>query len=294
VDDFLASLRVVELGPLQVCTMSLPEMESIRSPKLIRRSDPELYQVAMFEHGDYWFARPGHEARLNPGNLMICDSSRPFRARIKPVEAAMCVMTVVQFPRAMCPLGLDDISRLVGYQLSGQTGIGAVLSDHLRGLARHASDLSGADSARLATITLDLLAAWCAHELGTQEALPQQTRHRVLITRIHDHIGRHLADPDLSPATIAQAHHISVRHLHNLFQMQGLTVAGWIRHRRLERCRHDLSDPRLSNRPIHALAARWGFTDNAHFSRVFRRAYNMSPTECRASAISQALGAHRQ
>ncbi len=43
------------------------------------------------------------------------------------------------------------------------------------------------------------------------------------------------AIPQLSPAAVAAAHHISLRSLHQLFHDEGLTVAGWIRQRRLER-----------------------------------------------------------
>ena len=60
---------------------------------------------------------------------------------------------------------------------------------------------------------------------------------------------------------IAAAHHISLRSLHQLFHDEGLTVAGWIRQRRLECCRRDLSDPALAARPVAAIAARWGFLE---------------------------------
>jgi AraC-like DNA-binding protein len=46
-------------------------------------------------------------------------------------------------------------------------------------------------------------------------------------------IQEHLGDPELRPAEIAAAYHISLRLLHKLFQEQGTTVAGWIRTRRL-------------------------------------------------------------
>jgi AraC-like DNA-binding protein len=51
---------------------------------------------------------------------------------------------------------------------------------------------------------------------------------------------------------------VSVRQLYKLFETQECTVAEWIRHRRMERCRRDLSDPALLHRPVGAIAAQWG------------------------------------
>ena len=63
-----------------------------------------------------------------------------------------------------------------------------------------------------------------------------------------------------------------------------MTVAGWIRSRRLERCRRDLADPSLAARPVAAIAARWGFSSAADFSRAFRTAHGVPPAEYRRFA----------
>lgn len=99
--------------------------------------------------------------------------------------------------------------------------------------------------------------------------------------RIGEFIRRRLGDPGLSPATIAAAHQISLRTLHRLFQQQGTTVAARIRRERLERCRADLSDPLMRSRSIHAIAADWGFTRPADFTRSFRAAYGLTPSDFR-------------
>lgn len=58
-------------------------------------------------------------------------------------------------------------------------------------------------------------------------------------------------------------------------------MAGWIRERRLERCRRDLLDPALAARPVGAVAARWGLVEPASFSRAFRAAYGLPPAAYR-------------
>jgi AraC-like DNA-binding protein len=95
------------------------------------------------------------------------------------------------------------------------------------------------------------------------------------------HVRAHLDDPHLSRSSIAAAHHMSARTLDRLFVDQPWSVSGLIRRERLEDVRGDLEDPSLRHRSVAALAARWGFFDAAHFSRVFRQHYGYPPSQTR-------------
>ncbi|WP_242624354.1 helix-turn-helix transcriptional regulator [Micromonospora kangleipakensis] len=83
---------------------------------------------------------------------------------------------------------------------------------------------------------------------------------------------------------MAEAHHLSLRSLHRLFEGSGTTVAALIRTGRLDCCYRDLADPRLRHLTVRQVAARCGFRDPAHFSRAFRAAYGLSPREHRERA----------
>ncbi|WP_019883838.1 helix-turn-helix domain-containing protein [Streptomyces purpureus] len=102
-----------------------------------------------------------------------------------------------------------------------------------------------------------------------------------MLARVDAFIDRNLADPELTPAAIAAHHHISLRALHELFRGRERTVAATIRHRRLERCRADLTQPRLAHVPLHAIAMRHGFTSAAAFSRAFRASFAVTAQEVR-------------
>ncbi|MDQ0938622.1 AraC-like DNA-binding protein [Streptomyces sp. V1I1] len=141
--------------------------------------------------------------------------------------------------------------------------MGALLSRYLSELATSGHEFRADDSARLSTITLDLIWAVIARGLDAEGSLSPSARQRVLLVRIHAFIQQRLGDVSLSPDMIAAAHGISTRSLHRLFRDQGVTVTEWIRARRLDRCRRDLADPLLQTRPVHAIAARWGFTNAA-------------------------------
>src|SRR5262249_56320033 len=89
----------------------------------------------------------------------------------------------------------------------------------------------------------------------------------------------------LAPGMMAGAPHMSLRSLHQLFCAEGLTVAGWIRRRRLECCRRDLADPALAARPVAAIAAKWGYSSASDFSRAFRAGHGLPPAEYRRAAL---------
>lgn len=69
----------------------------------------------------------------------------------------------------------------------------------------------------------------------------------------------HLADRDLTPASVARAHHISVRYLYAILARAGIGFGDWVRTQRLDACRRELSRVPPSSETIPALAHRWGF-----------------------------------
>jgi AraC-like DNA-binding protein len=163
--------------------------------------------------------------------------------------------------------------------LSGGGTIGTMVSPFLGGLShildRPVPGRSG--GGRLGIAVLDALAAAFYDAVPA----PTETSTRSLLVRAQAYIESHLPDPDLGCDSVAQALHVSVRYLQRAFELDDETVTGWIRARRLERCRRDLRDPHLATRPVSAVAARWGLINPAHFSRAFRAAYGVTPSDYR-------------
>lgn len=283
ITDFRASARVLDFAAVQVHLLSEPKVQVRRPWKLVRQSDHEHFHLTFVERGEVWFAQAGRCATVRMGGLLFYDSSHPFEAWAAHDESC-CTSSRhfgIRVPRAMLPRPvLAD--QLIGTGLPNHTGMRTLLAGYLRELIKPSARFSAADATTLGGIAVDLVAALLAHETDTVSSLEAETRQRALLARIHHFIRQHLGDPSLSPATIAAAHHISVRYLHKLFQTQDVTVAALIRRYRLERCQLDLADARQLSRPIHTIAARWGFTDNAHFSRLFRATYGISARDYRA------------
>jgi len=119
-------------------------------------------------------------------------------------------------------------------RIPGNRGIGALSLQFLLQLALRMHELSPSDTARLSTLTLDVLTTALTDALDAGSEVPPHTRRRAMMAQIRAFIRDNLGDPRLNPGAIAAAHHISLRYLHKLFQQEGHTVAGWIRERRLD------------------------------------------------------------
>jgi AraC-like DNA-binding protein len=279
-ERFRAHVEVSDFGSVQAALLTTTPHLVQRTKKLIRRTDPEVFKLGCLIDGGAVVTQDEQQAELRAGDLALFDTSRPFQGRHAP-DRATSRLLLLQFPRALLPLPTQEVRRLSCVRLRGDRGVGALSSQFLRHLARRMDEFGPAEGARLSALTLDVLATVLAGALDVETAVPADAKRTALAARIHAFIRDHLGDPGLTPDTIAAAHHISLRYLHKLFQTERHTVASWIRECRLQRCRRDLADPRLSTQPIGAIAARWGFAGSAHFSRAFRTAYGLSPREFR-------------
>jgi AraC-like DNA-binding protein len=278
-------LVVFDVGPVLVGDMSSGRPVWVhRSRRNILRSDSEddLCKVHVMARGRGVVRQDGREADLGSGDLAFVDLSRPAHWDMSPMR---CV--VIGFPRRLLPLDANDTARLTAVRVRGDRGVGRLASSLARQLPRQLDDggtASAANTSRLGTAVLDLLTVALASQIGGGDDVPAETQRRALLVRIRAFIEERLSDPGLSPAVIAAAHHMSVRSLYKLFEDEETTVASWIRRRRLERCRRDLLDPGQRTVPVSTIGARWGLTNAAHFSRVFRAVYGMAPVDYRRMA----------
>ncbi|MEU8540744.1 helix-turn-helix domain-containing protein [Streptomyces sp. NPDC048717] len=261
----LGSVRIsrVQAGP-QVVT---------RDRRLITESDSPSLIVSLQQRGTALKEQDGRETLIRPGEFSLSDTSRVFRKKV----AEDFVFTSFHFPRAELDVPERDLRALTATTFSGTEGSAALVASYLARMAHEAEALDEAVGRRAAATALDLL-AMLIDDRGMR-ARPQSSRTEASLERVKDHILRNLRDPDLSPSTIAEANFMSVRFLHKLFQLEGATVAGWIRTQRLERCSRDLLRPMAGEVGVAGIARRWGFANSSHFSRAFRAAYGMSPRD---------------
>jgi AraC-like DNA-binding protein len=258
-----------------------------RTPQLISQADPDMLKMVLVRGGNPCVvSQNGKQALLSAAEFAIYDTRQPYEVVCgTDIQRPVQLMTFM-FPPSLLPLSRSRVAELAAVRFRASVGLGDLTAQFLLQLARNVDHYSPAEAARLSTVALEVLATRLAHDLDIRDWGTPESRRHALLSTIQAFIQQHLGDPALSPAAIAAAHHMSLRSLHQLFHDEGLTVAGWIRRRRLESCRRDLSDPALAVRPVAAIAARWGFSSPADFSRAFRAVHGLPPAEYRMSALT--------
>lgn len=266
------------VGPLHVVESRSGPGEAFRTARHLRDKDPRRYALYVQDVGTAVGEHNGHTVEFRTGDVGLVDLSRPLRCVYTARRAVM-----VTYPKDLCPLRPDELANIAGTRFDPEGGTAALVASLVRRLPDHLDADDGAGGARIGNAVLDLVNVGLAAQVDRQAAVPAQAGDNALLVRCKAFIENHLGDAALGPRTIAAAHHVSVRNLHRVFEATGDGVAGWVRRRRLDKCRRDLLDPDLAMRPVSAIGARWGFRDAAHFTRAFKGAYGLPPAEFRAT-----------
>ncbi|MCR2764014.1 helix-turn-helix domain-containing protein [Microbacterium sp. zg.B48] len=276
--NFTGSIRWRVVDGTCLSEISASAHRVLRTPALISPDDPNHYKITLQVKGSGLVAQDGRQSVLRPGDLAIYDTSRPYTLEFS--EDVHCL--VMAFPQDSFDVPDSLIRRITAVRLSGDSGVGAMISPFMRHLSANLDTLDGVAGMRILHSSLDLLTALVYAQLSEDQDHWGQTR-QVEMRRLKLYIDAHLHQPDLNAVEVAKSHFMSVRQLQYLFRAENLTVSGYIRARRLENCRLALSDPAQASLSILEIAQRWGFPDASHFSKVFRATYGITPRDLRTS-----------
>lgn len=274
---FDGELKSGSVGSLHISEVSGRCVDVRRTRAVIRRSDPGLIKVGVQLRGTGIVVQRDRQAVLRPGDFAVYDTSEPYTLHFDDDFA----MFVLMFPRESLKIKPNDLAHVSAMRINGDDGVGSLVSPFLAGLRKGLSDGLSPSSRMFEDAVLDLVSA------ALDERAPHDTQSpgAVILAGAQSFIESALHDPDLNTSRVAAAQHISPRYLQKLFESDG-GVAAWIRSRRLECCRRDLEDPRHAQDSIGTICARYGLVDSAHFSRVFKEAYGISPRQARSAPVS--------
>ncbi|MFC9948361.1 AraC family transcriptional regulator [Streptomyces pratensis] len=267
-DGAPADVRSRVLGPLRVTTAGGPAL----GLRAVPGGAPGVTVVVHVRGTAVLAADGGDPVPCVPGDLVVCDG--PFALR----ETDGFLLHMVQLPLRVLGPSLDPTC-LRGVHRPADSPTAALIEPLLVTLAGRRDEWPRPTAERLASDTAGLLTT-LAGEVGSVFPPDAGSGRQLLTARLRAYVNENLYDRALSPESIAARHHISVRYLHKVFAGEGVTVSRWIQQRRLEEALRELSRRGGASRPAVAVVGkRWGFGNAAHFSRSFRAAYGISPSD---------------
>lgn len=248
-------------------------------------NQPSSIWIVLLIEGDAELFDGQNRVTLAPGDIAFGPSG---------VDAALTFETpsrqlFVKIPElALSQRLLHPLALRVGH-LSGSTGIRAVFSGLLSAVASSLEEISGAQLRPIELALTELLVT-CLIDPTSRARVPASfspgsvtTAKATQLHQICQKIEALLGHSDLTARRVAAEQGVSVRYLQKLFSSSGDTFGGYVRARRLERCRADLVSPLCADLSITQICYRWGFNASSHFSRSFKEKYGVSPRAYRQS-----------
>lgn len=272
-DGLLARQLNLDLGAFRLADIAGNPHAIERAPGMVRARPKDAVFASIMVQGEAFFYHSGGCLTLRPGDTVVYDTDQPYLFGF----AGSMRQLLLDLPRGLFTerCATSPPSRepaLVPGDEPGAAGTSA------RALRRMLLDLvaepAGAPEA-VAEHVLDLV-----RTMRTGRGTSTSAAH---LLSAKTYIAAHLGDPGLYADAVARAVGVTARHLNRAFAAEQTTVAQYIQARRLDRAKADLTAPNLVGLRVADIAFRWGFTSQAHFSRLFRARFGCSPSQLRPS-----------
>lgn len=276
--DVYARMEVWDLGTATIFTHRSSGVRLLRTERLARQDAMPVIALSVQQRGQGRIEQRRHRQVVPSGELLAVDLSGAYDYSWSGDGAAGCI----QIPFDQLGLPVDLIRRAA--PAIAQSPFYRMVTDHVAHLAGDPETILADPAAGAVTAAgIDLVRALLV-SAARDSRHSRQVLAETLLTRVRAYVRQHLADPDLSPAGIAAAHHVSLRHLYGVCAGAQVSLEQWIIGERLEGARLDLVRTDSRHRPIAAIARRWGFRDATHFTRRFKERYGVLPSQWRRSA----------
>lgn len=218
----------------------------------------------------------GTNGFMAPDRVVLRDWAHPFTS-----ESTAAEQISVMIPRHL--VTASDITYeshpILSWSLDSLPG--RLLGTAITQIWESLPNLESAEAPAIASGFLGLLNGLVADELNNTS---QQILHKpVTVQAMKTYLVRHLQDPGLGANQLVEAFRCSRATVYRLFQDSG-GVTAFIRNQRLDACLEELTRPSNSTTAVRDISKSYGFEDNAHFHRAFKKRFGLTPREAQESA----------
>lgn len=225
--------------------------------------------VFCYTSGSFEMTAGGRTRRVEPGELAFVDLTQ--EVIIEAPAVANFGLAIARPPlQSRVPL----LPQLHGF-VRPDDALSRLLRSTIETILGHAGTLTLVDARGVAEAVLQLVSA-CLEPLA--RPIAQTSSNTSSLLAIKAYVEEHLLDPGLGQQALLDAFGITRSTLYRLFEPLG-GVTGYIARRRLHHAFRRLSDTRAPNQPVSKLSAELGFSHPSAFTRAFKEAFGLSPSQ---------------
>ncbi|QEW04529.1 AraC family transcriptional regulator [Microbacterium lushaniae] len=269
--------RVIDDRSIAILRVRAHPHAIVRSADQVRAGGEDVVLAVVQLSGSSRLTTESGTRTLRPGDHLVSSWGVPSSWEFD----AEFALFVARLPRDDLRAALARPGVPFGEPLASREGVGPVLLAFVRALARDMNLLRGPTAPLVVRCLVGMFEASLLAAAPPVSPGGLTDVYSRAVGRIEDRI----ADPHLGVDALASALSVSRRQLQAAFTAHGTSVTQWVRTRRLERARAALARTSASERGVAQIAAEHGFRHPAHFSRLFRVAFGMSPTQWRSQAL---------
>ncbi|WP_212632061.1 helix-turn-helix domain-containing protein [Pseudomonas sp. KB-10] len=271
---FTATQDNLHLERLRVARIRGNEHVVERTSPMIQALPSESIFVALVQDSQSFFYQGRDCQLLQPGELIIYRNDQPY---LFGFTGPMRLFIFDMPQRDFAEHCLRDLKGPL--KIGSESPVQRLLTHSLGQRASAFLDTPSHEGAeRFQEETYDLLASIITDHSGVHRASGLSAAY---LLAAKQYIQQHLDDPLLSCEQVAAATGVSSRHLARLFAQEGRTPSRYLLDKRLERARQLLASPQGMRLGIAEIAYRTGFSSQAHFARVFKGRFGLTPSEAR-------------
>lgn len=267
---FDGQLVVNPVGSVEITKMVAPLHSWSRDEIHLRRGPDDDLWIAYMESGQGILSQGGREARLVKGDLVLYDAARPFKFTLETEAEGIYL---IRLPRHSLVHRCPGAERLTARVIDNcQVEASPLRSMILQATTCNFDKMRSGAAAQFGSTLLDLAAITLEFQISSAKPVYERSLYDKMIA----YIQKHIEDPDLCLADLAEAHCVSPRTVTRIFASRRQTAISMVWKLRLEAAQEALIEGRA--RSVTVAAFDYGFSDVSHFSRAFRKAFGYAPS----------------
>lgn len=269
-ENFHAAMKIENWGGLQISETTCSTISYLHGLREMRRSVHNDFLCVLALDSGGTLETSGRLLDFRPGDLLVYDTDQLYSLHYTGDARTISL----RVPRPLMISRLHQADRHFAVRLDGSRPLARLAGNLLENVA----GLEGPDDAdrrrEAEAPILDILRLAVTEHCDTDmRPTPGQAN---MLDRVKKDLMQRIGDSELDVDTIAQLHGVSARTLNRLFAAEGTTVMRWIWSQRLAAAYRAMSDGSI--RQVTEAAFCYGFKDTSHFSRAFKREFNIPPS----------------